>query len=403
MPLSLRFTRILQHAAVASVLMLFGAGCSREPGITGELNREFTDLTGRKIALAPNVKRIVLPRSKDIYLLLALLGDELPDRLVAWGPDLKKDDSELYRSVVKRYPPLAGIPLTGSVYDDGLSTEQLLSWNPDLVILDKFMLDRGYRYPAKLDAAGLPVVYLRGSDDPFTGPQHGIELLGRILGKEQKAEAIVQFIEARLRMVQSRVESASTRPTVYLEQGYRGPGTYADTYGCPAPPGKPTSWGMILQSLKVQNVAGSFPVQQAPIQPEFLLKANPEIIVITGQNWTNSGAMRLGLEVERTEALGLLQAYLSRPGWENLAAVKSQRVCAVFHNTAAITAFAGIEALAKACYPEQFADIDPERDLQEFFQRFLPIPYSGTWVCDLSHGSTTASSLTTIQSPSPAP
>ena len=46
----------------------------------------FKDLVGRDVRITRDVRRIVLPRSKDIYLLAVLLGDELSDRLAAWVP-----------------------------------------------------------------------------------------------------------------------------------------------------------------------------------------------------------------------------------------------------------------------------------------------------------------------------
>lgn len=344
----------------------------------------YTDLVGRTVWLTTDVRRIVLPRSKDIYLLASLLGEDLPDRLIAWGPDLKKHDAGVYRQLVKQFPQLKHIPVTGSVYTDALDAEQMVQLRPDLIILDKFMLDRGYKYTDRLEAAGLPVIYLDSSNDPFTGPQKGLILLGRILGQEDRARQIADYVDARLETVLARVgSSADTRPTVYLEQGSSGPQKFAASYGSLSDGGAHTSWGTILQALKVTNIADGVVDRQAPINPEYILKRDPDIIVITGQVWSTPGAMQLGYGVAAENARPMLERFLDRPGWQSLTAVKNKKVFAVFHNTAAITVFSGIQALGKYCYPERFTDLDPELDLRQFYKRFMPMDYSGTWMCRL--------------------
>jgi iron complex transport system substrate-binding protein len=209
-----------------------------------------------------------------------------------------------------------------------------------------------------------------------------VTLLGEILGVEDRAGEIVRYVDGQLRRVISRIEgNTAAPPSVYLEQGYLGPAAYADTYGSRDPSGGWTSWGTILHALRVRNIADGVVARQAPIHPEYLLRADPEVIVITGQNWSNPGSMRLGCNVAPDKAAKDLEAYLGRPGWDQLAAVKGRRVYGVFHNTSAITAFAGIQALAKYCYPDLFRDLDPEKNLREFHARFLPIDPGGTWAC----------------------
>jgi iron complex transport system substrate-binding protein len=35
--------------------------------------------------------------------------------------------------------------------------------------------------------------------------------------------------------------------------------------------------------------------------------------------------------------------------------------------------------MAKWCYPDRFSDIDPIKNMKEFYDRFMPIPLDGTW------------------------
>ena len=72
---------------------------------------------------------------------------------------------------------------------------------------------------------------------------------------------------------------------------------------------------------------------------------DPDVIVITGQNWSNPGSMRLGYNVSEEEAKALLRGFLNRPGWRELSAVNKERVYSVYHCTCSITIFVGIQAL----------------------------------------------------------
>jgi iron complex transport system substrate-binding protein len=39
--------------------------------------------------------------------------------------------------------------------------------------------------------------------------------------------------------------------------------------------------------------------------------------------------------------------------------------------------FAGFEEMAKMLYPAKFNDLDPDKDIQEFFSKYMEMPYSG--------------------------
>lgn len=347
--------------------------------------REIKDLAGRTVKIKTSINRIILLRSKDIYELAPLLEDELPKKLIAWGPDLEADDKEAYEKFTDRYPALKTIPKTGSVYNDALNIEQLIALSPDLIIADRFLIDRGYKYVSKLEESGLPVVYLNGSNDPIHGSQQGMELLGQVLEKEQKANEIVSYVNAQFDSIFSKLDNYSgSIPSVYLEQGYTGPHTFGSTYGSTGNPKEYTSWGMVLHWLKVKNIADGIVGKQEPINPEYILKTDPDVIVITGQNWiATPGAMRLGYYASCKESTALLKSYTSRPGWHDLKAVKNKEVFSVFHNTAVITCFAAVQTLAKDFYPSLFMNLNPEKNIKEFYQRFMPISYSGTWTVDL--------------------
>ena len=385
------FKKVGIIAIVLLLVVLGGAyylvqhNSSNEPSSTENNNESITitDLAGKTVKLKTPIERIVLVRSRDIYELSALLGDELPKKLIAWGPDIKTADKDAYDKFVEKYPELKNLTEVGDIFKDAINPEQIMALNPDLVIMDTFMIERGYKCVGKLQEAGLPLVFFDGSSDPLKSPQKSIALLGKILGKEKKAREIVEYVDGQINTVYAQLSKINKpMPSVYLETGNQGPSTFSNTYGSYGEPKAYSSWGSILQHCKVKNIADGVVKNMAPINPEYVLKANPDIIIISGAYWpTPSNTMRLGYYAKENESKSLLSGFQNRPGWDTLSAVKNKKVYSLFHGfTMHIFDFAGLQGVVKYCYPEEFKDLNPEKNLKEFHEKFLPIKYDGTWM-----------------------
>ena len=349
----------------------------------GNSTQTVVDLAGRSVRLGREIRRIVLIRGRDIYELSALLGDDLPKRLVAVGPDLRTADRDAYDVFAARYPSLARLPETGDIFKDAVSAEQIIELRPDLVVMDAFMIERGYKCVARLQSAGLPLLFLDASGDPLSGPQRSLRLLGSVLGEKarQRAEAMASVADERISLGLSRIDKLSRpKPSVYLETGGH-PSRPGASYGGYGNPRHYSSWGEILHRLGVKNIADGVIANMGQLNPEFILQSDPDIIVITGQSWSNEGLLHLGYKARSEPAIRILAEIQNRPGWNSLSAVKKRRICAVYHNfSMRIFDFVCIEKLAKVFYPELFQDIHPEKDFQDFHHRFMPVPLEGVWM-----------------------
>ena len=74
------------------------------------------------------------------------------------------------------------------------------------------------------------------------------------------------------------------------------------------------------------------------------------------------------------------QVYMQRPGWENLTAVKENKVYVIPHPIhREVFDCSSIQAVAKIMWPEAFSDLDPVKTYQEFWDRFMPFTLSGVW------------------------
>ena len=88
----------------------------------------------------------------------------------------------------------------------------------------------------------------------------------------------------------------------------------------------------------------------------------------------------MGFEATEEKARELISAYLERPGWSELEAVKNGEVYALHHGLGReIYDCVCYEFLAKVCFPDEFADLDPEASLREYYETFLPYEYTGVW------------------------
>ncbi len=96
--------------------------------------------------------------------------------------------------------------------------------------------------------------------------------------------------------------------------------------------------------------------------------------------------MRMGFTVKADDAQKRLAAFTQRPGWNRLDAVKNNQVYAVDHGSLRNMAdYTFTQFMAKTLYPEAFKDIDPEKNLNDFYKTYLPeLKYDSTFMIHLN-------------------
>jgi ABC-type Fe3+-hydroxamate transport system substrate-binding protein len=109
------------------------------------------------------------------------------------------------------------------------------------------------------------------------------------------------------------------------------------------------------------------------------------MIVLAGAGWhkrAESVLMGPGIAAATTHAR--LRRYLKLPGWSGLAAVKSGQIHAVYHGgVRTLYDYVFLQYLAKSLHPEVFKDLDPKAALTQFFDAYMPIGVSGTYMTRL--------------------
>ncbi|KQV94873.1 ABC transporter substrate-binding protein [Pelomonas sp. Root1237] len=216
-----------------------------------------------------------------------------PQRIVSLLPSLTETVCELGACArlvgVDRYSnfpaSVNALPKVGGMEDTNV--ELIASLKPDVVLVAV-----SSRVAERLRALGLKVVVLEPRS--YKDVQRVLNIIGQVLGVPD-AQRVWRHIEAGVAAAASSVPASARGVRVYFEVA---PGIWAA--------GESSFMGETLTKLGAGNIIpaslGPFP----KINPEFVVKANPALIMI-GQRGSE----------------GLTQ----RPGWDRIDAVKRGRIC----------------------------------------------------------------------------
>jgi iron complex transport system substrate-binding protein len=182
---------------------------------------------------------------------------------------------------VQALPKLGGL-------DDAL-LERIVALKPEVVLAAS-----STRAVGRLEQLGIPV--LAFDSDRHEQVRTSLQRIGSLLGTPAQAEAAWAAIEAEFASAAAAVPARLQGRTVYFE---------ADS--TPYAAGAASFVGQTLARLKLENIApasmGAFP----KLNPEFIVRSQPHVIMAVRRN--------------ADEMKG-------RPGWTQLQALQSGRICA---------------------------------------------------------------------------
>lgn len=216
-----------------------------------------------------------------------------PQRIVSLLPSLTETVCELgqcHRLVgVDRYSnypaSVQALPKTGGGIDPNI--EAIVALRPDVVLMA--MSSRGVQ---RLEALGIKVLALEPKRS--TDVQRVMRTLGRLL-EVPDADRLWRAIDAGVMAAAQSLPPSARSLRVYYEVSTGGYAAGAGSF-----------IGQMMTRLGVQNVVdpalGPFP----RINPEYVVRANPDLIMIGSRNVS-----------------GMAQ----RPGWAGMRALREQRVC----------------------------------------------------------------------------
>ena len=269
--------------------------------------RELTDALGRRVRIARRPNRIVPIFSSNTEIVAALGAAQ---RIVAIDG-------------LTKYPPeILDRPRIGSRI--GFSPDIVARLGADLVILTPAR-HAAARLLRPMNLAGIPVLVL--NHPTLVQILANIVLVGRAIGAEPAAQALIRAIEDELSVLAKLFSSRSAR-RVYFETGSAGragfrsvrPGTYTDD---------------ILRHAGGLNVFGSS-TNLSQVSGEAVFRADPDHILVAGSKAD-------------------VTALLRRPHWNGIPAVAEGRVDAIPRGQVLIPGprvVEGVRSVARALHPD---------------------------------------------------
>ncbi|SFT92485.1 ABC transporter substrate-binding protein [Mesorhizobium sp. YR577] len=334
------------------------------PIATGEASaaetRTITDQLNRTVTIPDKVERIVVLQHQTLDLLVELgAADKIVGVLRKWP--------SLIPGLDKYAPQLANLPMPGDL--STVNVEEVLQLKPDVVFVTNYAPPEMIE---QLSKVGLPVVAISLSkgegieapklnptfdDDDYAyseGLKTGIKLIGDIVGESERADRLIDYAFAQRKLVEERVASIPDTERVRLYMANPDMSTYGS--------GKYT--GVIMKRSGGINVAAG--VRGATkVSMEDVLAWNPQVIFVQDRYAPVADEIR------------------KNAAWQHLDAVKNDRIYITPEYVKPWgyplpEAFAlGELWMAKKLYPERFADIDMQKQVDAYYQQFYGQAYTG--------------------------
>jgi len=337
-----------------------------------------TDTEGREVMIHTPVERVLLGfYFEDFY---AIVGPKAFDRVVAISRPVWEGWRNLqWAAYVTHEPRIDSLVDVGDTESGTFNIEAAIAAKPDVAIIAAWQYRSLGESVGKLEAAGIPVVVADYNAQTVEKHMASTLLIGKVMGAEDRAQRLADEYAAAVADVQARVRQAGgATKRVYVELGNKGPGEYGNSYG-------KGMWAGVIGLAGGRNIAEGQVENWGPLNPEYVLASNPEVIFIPGSDWTTKEkAVLMGFGIEPDKTRERLRPYVGRPGWSELAAVKAAEVHAIYHGGArTLYDYAYLQYIAKTLHPEAFADVDPAATLQHYYDTWLPIAAKGAFMVKL--------------------
>jgi iron complex transport system substrate-binding protein len=315
-----------------------------------------TDSAGREITLSTPVQRIIVLNT-DAAEAVAALGAS--DMIVGLAEGIK-DSYEFHdlknRTSVGTWSEIDYEKIGEIVHNSSQGN------NSDIIVL-------GYVYPGKpngveavsknLDSiGGIPALGLDFYKEENLTRE--MKLLGSILGKDKEAEEVLEWHDKRVAEVESAVAGLNS-PRVFVEGSSKGLGDIT-TFGAQS------GSAMLLKKAGGENI-----MQKDDAYPnvdwEWVVSQNPDVIIKTDYLKSSDGLP--GWSLSSADDAKTLEEkrndILSRPGSQNISAVKNNHVYIVSAQTLfGLDSVAGLQRLAMTLHPQ--INLNPEEAYKEYLQ-----------------------------------
>jgi iron complex transport system substrate-binding protein len=326
--------------------------------------KTITDTQGREITL-DNAPEKIITRSPDEARTVIALG--YGDKLIAGEQATKSclcpmtfDNTaegciDCFESIIDgRMPDLPEISTRYDIY-----FEKIAALKPDLIFCGNLKDAEAFE-----DKIGCPVVVLGGQGWNFgdDGYYNSIRVAGQALDAEDKADELIAFAKGKVDMIESVTDGLKPeeRPKVYFASRGAGAGFYDPKEGRDFTRTEP-KYDPLSMAGGI-NIASEINGSTVNVALEQIIAWNPDFIFISNSDAGNN----TGLEFIKNS-----------PELSSINAIKNGNVYNCFYphcrGTPPDRNLLNMMYMAKVLHPEEFKDLDLEKEGNEIFKAFLGV------------------------------
>ena len=331
------------------VLSLLLCGCTNANVTTAGETQEFTDSTGRTVTLPAEITKIAVSGPLSQIYILPLAGDLLVGVSNAYAED------------AQAYLPAYIYEKTeiGQLYGGKgeMDLEALLAAAPDVVIdIGEPKKTTAEDLASLTEQTGIPFIHI---DATVSTAPEAYRILGRLLGRVEKAEELARWCEntyAMITAMMERVDADGARKTLLYCLGDKGVNVIAKG-----------SFHAETINLMADNLAVLEDVVSSgagnEVDLEQILLWNPDVIIFAPDSCYDSIA--------------------SSPEWQGISAVASGHYYETpygpygwLSSPPAVQRYLGMLWLGALLYPE-YADYDLQTEVAEYYKLFYGCELTG--------------------------
>ncbi|MBP2849494.1 ABC transporter substrate-binding protein [Dickeya oryzae] len=332
-----------------------------------------TDIDGQHVTINQEPQRVVLQDGRDIMSMALLDRDNPFHRLVAWNNLPKKQDTATWDLLKGKWPQSEGILDMGFSDKGDVELESILAKKPDLMIAQlrakPALMENGVI--SKLNALHIPLVFVDYEINPAQNTAPSVDLLGKVLNREENAKAYTDFYRQHFNDIQKVTAGITPKPTVFIEPIAGNSDACCFTHAH-------NGWGGLLEAIGAKNIgSGLLPGASGFVSLEKVISEKPDTYIMTGSKRGNgtSKILPFGYGASDSDIQEKAKALLSRTGIDQVPAIKAGQIYGIYHHFYNHPYnIVGMEYLAKAVYPKQFSNLNPDDTYHYIVRHFTTLP-----------------------------
>jgi iron complex transport system substrate-binding protein len=335
--------------------MLLVAGCGKNDAKKEPASKTVTvtDCTGRSVEITQPLEKVVVLNPNAVEAMRIL---KVQDKVIGVSNSVQKHS----------YLGIQNKDLVGSSGQPNY--EKIVELRPQIVITYG-TVGVGPEIAEKLEPAGVKVVlldfYKPGSYDA------DFKILAKMFGKEKEAEAFLKWKAEQIAILDKAKDiKAEQRLNVFTI----GISSFEKEEWKTRASGTATHQAIEMAGLiNVAQELKDYPI----VSPEWILQHNPGVLF-----FIDTSDVVVGFKInDLTDAEKFKEKVIKNKVLSKTDAVQKDRIHIITEDIlGGNKSYLGALYMAKWFYPTQFKDLDPEKVLKEYFEKWLDIPFQGKWV-----------------------